>query len=466
MTGADRNKRGRAGAGRATGDDTGGAPGSGPRGSVARDRGRTDANPRRAALMLLEGVLDEGRSMADLQADPRGPLAALAPDQRARAQALALATLRHIGPADALLRTHLRKRPVARVENAMRMALAEHGILGVPAHAVADETVGLIRGSGRLRHQAGFVNAVLRRALPDAVRAFTEAGPQRLPSWLRAPMLAHYGTATVAAMEAAQAAPRPPVDLSLRHRADAAEWAARLGAEVLPTGGLRLMAPGQISALPGYDSGEWWVQDAAAALPAAMLAPAPGDTVVDLCAAPGGKTMQLVAAGARVTAVDLSARRMERLRANLDRTGLPAECLVADALEWQPPQPVQAVLLDAPCSATGTIRRHPDLPFAKRPESLAALVALQARLIDGAAAMLAPGGVLVYATCSLLPAEGEDQAAAALHRHPELRSDPLLPAGADPAWRTPEGHLRLRPDHWPERGGLDGFFIARFRRAG
>jgi 16S rRNA (cytosine967-C5)-methyltransferase len=216
---------------------------------------------------------------------------------------------------------------------------------------------------------------------------------------------------------------------------------------------------GQVSALPGYDSGDWWVQDAAAALAARMLAVVPGEKVLDVCAAPGGKTLQLSAAGADVTALDISEPRMARVAENLARTGLAAQLVVADALHWTPDGLFDAVLLDAPCSATGTIRRHPELPFLKDGSELAELTALQAALLDRALGFLKPGGRLVFCTCSLLPDEGEAQLTAALARHPGLTVlRPALP-GIDPAWITPEGGLRLRPDYWADKGGMDGFFM-------
>jgi 16S rRNA (cytosine967-C5)-methyltransferase len=223
---------------------------------------------------------------------------------------------------------------------------------------------------------------------------------------------------------------------------------------------LRLASHGQVSTLPGYAEGAWWVQDAAAAIPARLLNPAPGERVLDLCAAPGGKTMQLAAAGADVTALDISESRMERVTENLARTGLTARLLTADALEWQPDQPFDAILLDAPCSATGTLRRHPDLVHAKTDAVLPGLVELQAMLFDRTAGWLKPGGRLVFCTCSLLPEEGEDQLAAALARHPDLSVVTPEADWIEQAWRSPSGGLRIRPDHWAARGGIDGFFIA------
>jgi 16S rRNA (cytosine967-C5)-methyltransferase len=261
----------------------------------------------------------------------------------------------------------------------------------------------------------------------------------------------------VTAIEAVQAK-APPLDVTPR-------GATLPEGETLPTGSIRLAEPGQVTALPGYAAGDWWVQDAAAALAAPLLAVQPGEKVLDLCAAPGGKTLQMAAAGAHVTALDISAPRLERLRENLTRMRLQAKLVVADALHWQPEQLFDAVLLDAPCSATGTIRRHPELPFLKDGSEIAELVALQAALFDRAMMFLKPGGRLVFCTCSLLPDEGEAQLSAALARHPGLTVIwPDLP-GIDPAWITPEGGLRLRPDYWADKGGMDGFFMVALKRA-
>jgi 16S rRNA (cytosine967-C5)-methyltransferase len=271
-------------------------------------------------------------------------------------------------------------------------------------------------------------------------------------------MVHAYGRDVVTAIETVQAL-EPPLDLTLRPGFPSPEG------EVLPTGSLRLTAFGQISTLPGYAEGGWWVQDAAAALPARLLGARPGERVLDLCAAPGGKTLQLAAAGAEVTALDVSPTRMARVTANLARTGLAARTVVADALEWEPEERFDAILLDAPCSATGTIRRHPDLPFVKDGSEISGLVALQARLLDRALGWLKPGGRLVFATCSLLPEEGEGQLAAAVARHPGLAVERVELAGVEPGWWTDAGGLRLRPDHWADRGGMDGFFMARLRLA-
>ena len=403
---------------------------------------------RATAVAILDGVLGEGRMLSDFSGE------GLAPADRARALRLAETTLRHLEPADRLLDKHLRKSPPLTVRNTLRLAVTERAE-GAPAHGVVNAAVEITRNGGkRTAHLAGLVNAVLR-ALPDPVTL----APQKLPRWLRQPLVHSYGRDIVTAIEAVQAQ-EPPLDLTLRDGFPHPEG------ELLPTGSLRLRSPGQLSTLPGYAEGGWWVQDAAAALPAKLLQPQPGERILDLCAAPGGKTLQLAAAGAQVTALDISAPRMALLQANLTRTSLTASLVTADALHWQPDTLFDAILLDAPCSASGTIRRHPDLPFVKDGSELFALTALQSALIDRALTWLKPAGRLVFSTCSLLPEEGEAQLAAALARHPNLIVErPDLP-GIDPHWWTPEGALRLRPDHWAERGGMDGFFLARLRKPG
>lgn len=405
---------------------------------------------RAAAVEILGGVLGEGRMLSDFSGSD------LVPADRARALRLAQAVLRHLEPADRILDKHLRKAPPLPVRNVLRLAVVERA-MGAPAHGVVNAAVEIVRGARRTAHLTGLVNAVLR-TLPDA-GLFDGLPPQRLPRWLRQPLVHTYGREVVGAIEAVQAA-EPPLDLTLRPGFPAPEG------EVLPTGSLRLTQGGQVSALPGYATGGWWVQDAAAALPARLLAVQPGERVLDLCAAPGGKTLQLAAAGAEVTALDISEARMARVQMNLARTGLVARVVVADALEWEPDAPFDAILLDAPCSATGTIRRHPDLPFVKDGSELAGLIALQARLLDRALGWLKPGGRLVFATCSLLPEEGEGQLAGALARHPGLVVERVDLPGVEPQWWTEGGGLRLRPDYWGNIGGMDGFFAVRLRVPG
>ena len=413
---------------------------------------------RAAAVALLGAVLDEGAMLSDALADANGALAGLGPSDRARAQRLATVTLRHIEQADRVLGPHLRKAPMDLVMNALRLAVVEIAVLGAPSHGVVNAAVEIVRHGNRTGHMTGLVNAVLRKvAAGDA--PFAKLPPQRLPMWLRKPLVARFGCDVVTAIESLQAQV-PPLDLTLKSGA----VVEIDGAELLPTGSLRLAEARQVSALPGFAAGKWWVQDAGAALAVPLLGVAPGMRVLDLCAAPGGKTMQLASMGADVTALDISGPRMGVVAENLARTGLAAKLVVADALNWESDGGFDAILLDAPCSATGTIRRHPDLPFVKDGSELPVLTDLQAQLFDRALALLKPGGRMVYCTCSLLAEEGEDQLTAALLRHPGLTVIPPVLAGIDPAWVTPERALRLRPDYWADRGGMDGFFMVCVRK--
>lgn len=401
---------------------------------------------RGAAAALLNAVLSGGALLSQALTQTAA-MEGLTAQDRARAQRLATGVLRRIEPLDIALGQYLRKAPPIEVLNILRLALHEI-TSGAAPHGVVNEAVSLAKSDRKTRHQAAMINAVLRQVPPGPL----EGPVQKLPRWLRQPMVHAWGREAVAAIEAVQAQ-EPPLDLSFKPGAELPEG------DLLPTGSLRLAAPGQVSGLAGYADGGWWVQDAAAALPARLLAPAPGARVLDLCAAPGGKTAQLAAMGADVTALDISGPRMARLAENLQRQRLTARMVVADALHWQPETAFDAILLDAPCSASGTIRRHPDLPFVKDGSDLEALTALQSSLLDRALGWLKPGGRLVYATCSLLPEEGEAQLAAALARHPGLRVVPADLPGLPPGALTPQGALRLRPDFWADRGGMDGFFI-------
>ena len=419
---------------------------------------------RKAAMELLSGVLDRATSLADQLGS--GALDDLAPEERARAQSLATLTLRHLGRIDALLAGFLDRRPPRPAQHALRLATAEIHMEGVPAHAAVDAAVRLTRGHPKTGHLSGLVNAVGRR-IAEAEATWAALPEGKLPDWLDGMLVKAWGRETADAIITAQRA-APPTDITPRDPATAADLARRLGGTLLPTGSIRLAAPGQISRLPGFAEGAWWVQDAAAALPARLLGPVEGLRVLDLCAAPGGKTLQLAAAGARVTALDMSEPRLARLRENLARTRLSAEIVTTDALAWAPDAPFDAILIDAPCSATGTIRRHPDLPYLRRPEDVASLVELQAGLLARAWGWLAPGGRLVACTCSLLPREGERQIARFLAGAPEARITPpdASALGLEPGWIDAAGGLRLRPDFWPDLGGMDGFHAALLTRAG
>ncbi|MBM3603190.1 MAG: methyltransferase domain-containing protein [Alphaproteobacteria bacterium] len=407
---------------------------------------------RQGALRLIQGVR-EGRSLGD----QAGALRSLPVADQARAARLAAETLRHQGRADRVIEGLVSRKPAPQVADVLRLAVVEMLELGAPAHGVVGAAVDLTRTLGkRGQAAAGMVNAVLRKAA--AYPGWADLTPQPLPEWLRGPLVEAYGQPVIAAVEAAHQQ-GAPLDLTPRPGA-----APVPGTDALPTGSWRLHGPAQVTALPGYDAGEWWVQDAAAALPVRLLDPQPGERIADLCAAPGGKTLQLAAAGAQVIAVDINDQRLKRVSENLLRCGLTARLVAADALAWRPDVTFDAILLDAPCSATGTIRRHPDLPFIRDGHGIAELIELQAALLDHALTLLRPGGRLVFATCSLIPDEGEVQVDEALARHPGLTIErPDLP-GIDPAWITQEGGLRLRPDYWADKGGMDGFYMARLRK--
>ncbi|MCR9221746.1 MAG: methyltransferase domain-containing protein [Alphaproteobacteria bacterium] len=431
---------------------------------------------RRAAFALLTAVLDR-RQAFDEAADRLDALARM-PDVRDRgfARAMALTVLRRLGQLDHLIDRYLERAPKGRgkaVRHVLRLGAAQIVFLGAPPHAAVDTSVALAEAEG-LAPFKGLVNAILRKIAREggAVCRKQDAARLNTPAWLRESWVAAYGEAAARAIGEAHLA-EPPLDLSVRNAAEAAAWAERLGGAALEGATVRLAPPGDVRRLPGFEEGAWWVQDAAAALPARLLIRAlarasggdaglDGRRVIDLCAAPGGKTAQLAAAGARVTAVDRSGPRLARLRENLGRLQLDAEVVEADAERWRPAAPADAVLLDAPCTATGTLRRHPDIAHLKGPADVARLAALQRRLIAAAAAMLSPGGVMVYATCSLQPEEGEEAVEEALDADPGLAMLPVEAAGLGGFAEaiSPRGWMRTLPYHRAEAGGCDGFFAA------
>jgi 16S rRNA (cytosine967-C5)-methyltransferase len=423
---------------------------------VKNDRTTTILSPdptRSAALSLLSAVLDRHRPLEDAL-DSLPPMDAR---DRAAAHRLAAAALRRRGTIDAVLEPYLTRTPPSEGMHILRLGVAALLFLETPAHAAVGTAVALARAR-KLPKLAGLVNAVLRRVAETGATALQELDGPRLdtPPWLW----------TSWGVDAR--------DIATAHQSEAALDLTLIGAGatppegglLLPTGTVRMPAGTRVTELLGFESGAFMVQDAAAALPARLLGAEPGQRVADLCAAPGGKTAQLAATGASVTAVELNPARMQRLTANLKRLGLPAELVRADARDWRPGGALDGVLLDAPCSATGTIRRHPDVPYLKRQSDILPLTQVQDQLLAAATAMLKPGGRLVYAVCSLQPEEGLARATAALARLP-LEPDPIgrseLPELAVAIGR--EGFARTHPGLWPQYGGLDGFFIARFRRA-
>lgn len=428
---------------------------------------------RRVAVEVLEGVLRRHRPLDELLdgAEAQPGIAGLAERDRAFMRKLVATTLRRFGTLRAVLARYLERGPPAdapRVESVLLLGAAQLLFLDVPDHAAVDLGVRLAQADRRAARYAGLVNAVLRRVTREGAADLAALDSPSLdtPGWLLARWQRHYGVETARAIAQAQRQ-EPPLDLTVK--SDPESWAQRLRGRVLPTGTVRTIAHGPVSLLPGYVEGAWWVQDAAAALPARLVESPAGRRVADLCAAPGGKTAQLALAGARVTAVDRSPTRLGRLRDNLARLGLAAETVTADVTEWQA-EPFEAVLVDAPCSSTGTIRRHPDIPWLKREEDMGALIDLQQRLLDRAVALTAPGGTLVYCTCSLEAEEGEAQIEALLARHGDLRRQPITAAevGGCSEFVTPVGDLRTLPCHLPDEeprmAGLDGFYAARLTR--
>jgi 16S rRNA (cytosine967-C5)-methyltransferase len=420
---------------------------------------------------LLVAVLDKKQSLDELlsRSLATGWMLDLPQRDRALTRAIVATSLRRRGQIDHLLGTFLERglpEKAGTLYPILLSAAAQLIFLKTPPHAAIDLAVRLAQYDARAKRYDKLVNAVLRRVARDGetIALSLDAARVNTPDWLWSRWVAHYGAARAHAIAAANLV-EPPLDLTVK--SDPEGWAMQLSGRVLPTAGVRLLPKGRIEAFPGYAEGAWWVQDAAASLPARLLGNVAGKRVADLCAAPGGKTAQLARAGASVVAVDISAARLRVLSANLVRLGLDATAVVADAVTWSPDERFDAVLLDAPCSSTGTIRRHPDIPYLKSPKEIESLAALQARLLDNAAALLKPGGSLVYSTCSLEPEEGEAQIAALTVRNQELRLDDIAPDDVfgQRDWIESPVCLRTFPYQLdlgsPEWSGMDGFFAAR-----
>ncbi|MBV9563792.1 MAG: methyltransferase domain-containing protein [Bradyrhizobium sp.] len=427
---------------------------------------------RRIAADILDGVLHKHRTLDDQLDGPSAHpvLKTLADRDRALMRRLVATSLRRLGTLGHLLSRLLDRgipTDAPRAQSALLIGAAQILWMDVPDHAAVDLSVRLVQSDRRAAKYAGLVNAVLRRCAREGAGLIEEVKSETLdiPPWLSARWTAHYGEATAKAMAMA-VAQEPSLDLTVK--SDAEQWASRLHGERLPTGTVRTLLQGAVTTLPGFAEGQWWIQDAAAALPARLFGDVAGKTIADLCAAPGGKTAQLAQAGAMVTAIDRSPARMARLRDNLARLSLSAEMVVADAVDWQDGNGrFDGVLVDAPCTSTGTIRRHPDIAWLRQEADLAPMIALQKRLLQKAMTLLKPGGTLVYCTCSLEPEEGEMAITALLAADSGLRRQPIeAQEVADLAEIVDrQGDLRTLPCHLPRPdprlGGLDGFYAAR-----
>lgn len=430
---------------------------------------------RIAAAAILSDIVAKFHSLDDCFSARAIPARLGGLDARdvALTRSIVTVALRRLGTIRAALAELLDKglpRQIAHLEWTLIAAAAQILFLDTPDHAAVDLAVRMTRLESRTVPYAALVNGVLRNLVRERDKILAESDPldYDTPPWLAARWRKTYGEEAAHAIAAANRQ-EPTLDLTVK--SDPAGWAERLGAHILPTGSLRLTTHQPIAELAGYADGEWWVQDAAAALPARLLRVEPGQRVADFCAAPGGKAAQLAAAGAEVIAIDRSAERLKRLAANFERLRLHADVTVADVATLKAP-PFDAILVDAPCLATGTIRRHPDIAWTKKPSDMAALTLAQSRMLDKAVELAKPGGLIVYCTCSLEPEEGEMQIAALLRRNPDVVRVPIDPqeVGSLPEIINENGELRTLPSHLPapepRLAGLDGFFAARLARRG
>lgn len=450
-----------------------------PAGVRLQERGRpirrpAGYEPRAASVRIISGVLQKGRALDEAIETAFATEGAfgMEPRDRAFSRLIAVTVLRRLGELDAVISGFISK-PLPEKTGLLKPILygatAQVLFLDTPPHAAISLAVEQARADTQARRFDKLVNAVLRRVAGDGrIRAAALDGARlNVPEWLWARWQAAFGESGARAIATAFLQ-EPALDLSVK--SDAAGWAERLGGIVLPTGSVRVKAHGRIEDLPGYGDGAWWVQDAAARLPGLMLGDVAGLEIADLCAAPGGKAAELAAAGAKVTAVELQLGRIGRLEENLARLNLTAEVVTADAATWSPGRTFDAVLLDAPCTATGTIRRHPDILRLKRAEDVAHLASAQAALFENAVTLVKPGGLLVYCVCSLEQEEGAAQVSRMLAKHPGLKREPVAPheIGGHSEMITAEGDLRTRPDQLPHQdpqmAGLDGFYAARLRR--
>ena len=429
---------------------------------------------REGALRLIHTVLSEKNLLDDAYRFEitEGPLKRLNGSDRAFAKRIATTVLQHLGEIDTVLSRFMDRgmpKKSGPLRNILRIGAAELLFLDNPPHAVVDCAVTHYRTWRKYAGFKGLTNAVLRRVAQDGADelASVDAARANLPDWLYKSWCSAYGLAVTSAMMEQFHRPQIPLDLSLKNPADHALWAEKLAAEMTPTGSLRLATHDRVDTLAGFEEGAWWVQDAAATLPVKLMGDLSGQDVLDLCAAPGGKTMQMAAQGANVTALDLSAGRLERVRENLTRVGLDANLVKGDVLKHDFGKKWPFILLDAPCSATGTVRRHPELIHQRTPQDIEHFAKLQAKMLDHVAEMVEPGGLLVFCTCSLQVEEGPDLIDDFLMKNPDFGIEPVEVgelAGID-AFIQPDGSIRTLPNQWSDTGGLDGFFAIRLRNS-
>ena len=412
---------------------------------------------RSQASFLMDMILGEQRLLSEINLS--SVMKNLSTSDRARSQRLLLNALRSLERADALLLPLLKKRPNLKIFNILRLATVEIMDNG-DAHGIVNEYVSIVGMQKRLQNYKGLVNAVLRKVAASEQSTWNNMKIPQLPKWLRRMLLKSYGSSIVEKIEK-QHLERPPVDITLKNPALLKYFCNELKGTEIFKHSLRLKNAGQLSKLTGFNEGDWWVQDLSASIPVLLVEEIKGKSALDLCAAPGGKTMQMAAAGARVTAVDISEMRSSKLKENLTRTSLEAKIVISDLFEIK--NFFDVIILDAPCSATGTIRRHPDLPYAKSGVGLNKLFSMQYKMLQHAVSLMKPNSQLIYCTCSLLPQEGEHQVHKLLSNFRELRVDKYLPKDLVflEEYRTHEGGLRLLPNHFAETGGTDGFYIAK-----
>ena len=435
-----------------------------PRKPSASPRDNNSLTSRRLAAFAVKEVMEHHQPLEQVLAG-QPDYRALEGRDRAFVRLIAAITFRRMGQIEAALKPFIRQRPPKLVYAALQTAAAQILYLDTPAHAAVGETVAMLKSRGSSKGFANMANAVLRNVVDKGPNLAGAQPPKvNIPGWIRGEWERAYGRQAGRKMSA-QLMKDPVLDVSVK--ANVSDWAVKLGGEVIAAQSVRLGKIGDVTALEGFDAGDWWAQDVAASLPVQLLGDVSGKRVLDMCAAPGGKTMQLAAKGAIVTALDKSEGRLERVKENLDRTKLSAEIICADALEWAPEGDLHdIVLLDAPCSATGTFRRHPDVLYNRSPKDVANLVRLQDKLLAKAAEFVRPGGTLLYCTCSLMPKEGQPRVDTFLQNLPDFRLIPILnvPSLALPQEAFSEGSLRSLPYYLEDKGGMDGFFIARLER--